>query len=62
MCDAIIESMLVVYFVLLIIGGHVGLPAALATIFFAPKQTKRHPTFISVLISWFVFATSALFL
>ncbi|KLO13774.1 hypothetical protein SCHPADRAFT_346019 [Schizopora paradoxa] len=56
------QAELVLYFVLLILGGHIGLPAAFTTIFIAPKQSKRHPTYISVLLSWIVFATSALFL
>ena len=58
----IVEAELVLYFSFLILGGHIGLPAMFATIFLAPKQSKRDPTYISVLLSWIVFATSALFL
>ncbi|KLO13771.1 hypothetical protein SCHPADRAFT_345682 [Schizopora paradoxa] len=56
------EPVQIVYYVLPILGGHVGIPIALATIFFAANQSKRHPTFISFLISWSVFATSDLVL
>ncbi|KLO13773.1 hypothetical protein SCHPADRAFT_346163 [Schizopora paradoxa] len=52
----------VVYYVLPLLGGHIGIPISLATIFFARNQSKRDPTYISFLISWSVFATSDLIL
>lgn len=50
------------YYVLPILGGHIGIPISLATIFFAKNQSKRHPTFISFLVSWIVFSSTDLVL
>ena len=50
------------YFALLLVGGHVGLPLALGTMFVSRSASRRYPTLINMLVSWIVYATAALLL
>ena len=50
------------YFALLLVGGHVGLPLALGTMFASRTASRRYPTLINMLVSWIVYATAALLL
>ncbi|KAL5519511.1 hypothetical protein ACEPAH_1194 [Sanghuangporus vaninii] len=56
--DAILNT----FFAFHIIGGHVGLPIAFITMVILKTLARRHPTLISLLLSWIVYATANLLL
>ncbi|KAH8110669.1 hypothetical protein DFH11DRAFT_1514159 [Phellopilus nigrolimitatus] len=56
------DTTLDVYFFILILGGHIGLPLALGTMVFTKTAGRRHPTLVNLLVSWFVYATANLLL
>ncbi|KAH8119186.1 hypothetical protein DFH11DRAFT_427971 [Phellopilus nigrolimitatus] len=48
---------MVMFFVLQILGGHVGVPSVLVTLFYA-KGLRRHPMLINFLVTWVIYSTS----
>ncbi|KAL5533675.1 hypothetical protein ACEPAG_135 [Sanghuangporus baumii] len=56
------DGILNTFFAFHIIGGHVGLPMAFITMVVLKTLARRHPTLISLLLSWIVYATANLLL
>ncbi len=56
------NDVLIVYYFFVVLGGQIGLPILLATFFFGRGLKQRCSGLISVLVSFFLFATSALLL
>jgi hypothetical protein len=55
------QGRLVLFLILHILGGHVGIPLILLTIF-ASRQLMRHPVFINFCVTWMCFSSSYLLL
>ncbi|KLO13768.1 hypothetical protein SCHPADRAFT_827504 [Schizopora paradoxa] len=55
------ETILLGYYCCIIIGGQVGLPLVLVTSLLG-SQPRRHPTFLNILLAWFLYAVSSLLL
>jgi len=51
------KAVLAIFFLLQILGGHVGVPIILGT-FVVVKSIRRHPLLINFLITWVLYATS----
>lgn len=56
------DATLDVYFIFLILGGHIGLPLSLATMYMTKDINRRHPTLINLLCTWILYATAGLIL
>ncbi|OCB87115.1 hypothetical protein A7U60_g5850 [Sanghuangporus baumii] len=56
------DAMLNTFFAFHIIGSHVGLPMAFITMVILKTLARRHPTLISLLLSWIVYTTANLLL
>lgn len=56
------DVILAVYYVLLVLGGGVGIPLMIATMILAKTVSRRHPTLINFLLSWFAYAIANLLL
>ena len=54
------HTVLILYFTLLIIGGNIGLPIALATSLLSKNVPKRRVTYTNMIMSWIMFSTSRL--
>jgi len=57
----VVHGSLVLFLVLHVLGGHVGMPLILFTIF-ASRQIMRHPVFVNFCITWTCFSSSYLVL
>jgi len=55
------ESLLVTYYSFMAFGGQIGLPLVFVTVLLG-GQPRRHPTFLNILLAWFLYATSSLLL
>lgn len=56
----IMDAYLTIFFILLVLGGHVGIPLALITAAITKTASQRHPTMINLLVCWLVYTTSNL--
>lgn len=56
------ETILGVYYTFLILGGDVGIPLAILTMFFAKTLTKRHPTLVNMLVMFVLYANANILL
>lgn len=50
------------YYTFLILGGQIGLPIVLLTMFLNGAGSRRHPTLINMLVSWMLYAIANLLL
>lgn len=56
------EIVLGVYYSILVLGGHVGIPLIVSSMVFAKTINHRHPTLINMLVLWFIYTTASLLL
>ena len=56
------SATLAIYFIFLVLGGHVLLPIALATFYATRRVVPRHPVMINLLVCQIVYATCSLLL
>ena len=56
------DAILAGYYFLLVLGGCIGLPLTVVTMILTKTASRRHPTFINLLLLYFVYAIACLLL